>query len=66
MSSTAGLRGVKGTAGYGAAEHAVVGLTRSGARDCAGRNIRVEAVAPGPILSERTSPVDGSRLAGGA
>jgi NAD(P)-dependent dehydrogenase (short-subunit alcohol dehydrogenase family) len=33
MSSTAGLRGVKGIAGYGAAKHAVVGLTKSGALD---------------------------------
>lgn len=52
MSSTAGLQGVGGIAGYVAAKHGIVGLTRSAAIDYAARGIRVNAVAPRPILTD--------------
>jgi NAD(P)-dependent dehydrogenase (short-subunit alcohol dehydrogenase family) len=42
-----GLRGMNGIAHYVAAKHAVVGLTRAVAKECAARNIRVNAVCPG-------------------
>jgi NAD(P)-dependent dehydrogenase (short-subunit alcohol dehydrogenase family) len=49
VDSGAGLVGVPGFAGYSAAKHAVVGLTKTAALDHGLDNIRVNAIAAGLV-----------------
>ena len=51
MASTAGVMAHAGRAAYSASKHGIVGLTRSSAVEYAQRGIRINAVAPGPILT---------------
>lgn len=47
--STAGIVGAAGCVAYIASKHAVIGITRTAALECAGRGLRINAVAPGPV-----------------
>ena len=61
MASTAGLDGVRGIAGYVAGKHGIIGLSKTAALDYAGRGIRVNVVAPGPVLTERIAALSEER-----
>jgi 3-oxoacyl-[acyl-carrier protein] reductase len=54
ISSVVGLMGNAGQANYAASKAGLIGLTKSIAREVAGRNVRVNAVAPGFIESDMT------------
>ena len=54
ISSVSGLMGNPGQANYSASKAAVIGMTRTVARELASRKITVNAVAPGFIESEMT------------
>jgi NAD(P)-dependent dehydrogenase (short-subunit alcohol dehydrogenase family) len=52
MASVAGLNGTGGGAAYIAAKHGVVGLTRQMAVVYSSRGVTINAVCPGPILTD--------------
>ncbi len=54
LSSVSGLIGNLGQANYSASKAGVIGFTKAIAREVAGRNIRVNAIAPGFIQSDMT------------
>jgi 3-oxoacyl-[acyl-carrier protein] reductase len=57
ISSIVGVNGVKGQLAYSATKGAVVSVTKSAAKELASQNIRVNAIAPGMIATERLSAI---------
>lgn len=54
ISSIAGIRGNVGQTNYSAAKAALIGMTKTVAREAASRQVTVNAVAPGLILTDIT------------
>jgi 3-oxoacyl-[acyl-carrier protein] reductase len=63
VSSLTALRGVAGQAAYGASKAGLVGMTKSLARELGKRNIRVNAVIPGLVMTEMVADMPAERLA---
>lgn len=55
ISSVSGVIGNTGQINYSAAKAGVIGMTKTAARELAGRNITVNAVAPGFIATDMTN-----------
>ncbi|MFI6209073.1 SDR family NAD(P)-dependent oxidoreductase [Streptomyces sp. NPDC051041] len=64
LSSVAAFTGGAFGPHYAAAKAAVVGLTRSAARELGPRGVRVNCVAPGPVASGMTDSLDPAALRG--
>ena len=62
-SSTAGIGGTPGMSAYGASKHAVIGLMRAAALECAPMGIRVNTVNPAPIETRMMRSLDEMRVA---
>lgn len=60
VSSVVGLMGNAGQANYASSKAGLIGLTKSVARELAGRGVRCNAVAPGFIATDMTQGLDES------
>ena len=63
MASMVGLKGAKGQLSYSATKGAVISVTRSAAKELAEHNIRVNALAPAMVGTERFKTVMAEKFA---
>jgi NAD(P)-dependent dehydrogenase (short-subunit alcohol dehydrogenase family) len=63
-SSVAGLTGAPGLAPYATSKHAVTGLMRSAAKECAERNIRVNSINPSPVETRMMRSIEEGLMPG--
>ncbi|MEQ8859593.1 MAG: glucose 1-dehydrogenase [Pseudomonadales bacterium] len=65
-SSVAGVTGAAGVSAYVTSKHAVIGLMRSAAKECAPMNIRVNTVNPSPVETRMMRSLEEGMLPGSA
>jgi len=65
-SSVAGVSGAAGVSAYVTSKHAVIGLMRSAAKECAPMNIRVNTVNPSPVETRMMRSLEEGMLPGSA
>jgi 3-oxoacyl-[acyl-carrier protein] reductase len=63
MSSTSGESGLPGQVHYSAAKAGVIGAVKALARECAKRNVLVNAITPGFITTDMTEGIDEKKMA---
>jgi 3-oxoacyl-[acyl-carrier protein] reductase len=62
LSSLTAVRGVAGQAAYGATKAGLIGMTKSLARELGKRNVRVNAVVPGLVMTEMIADTPPDKL----
>jgi 3-oxoacyl-[acyl-carrier protein] reductase len=62
VSSLTAVRGVAGQAAYGATKAGLIGMTKSLARELGKRNVRVNAVVPGLVMTEMIADTPPEKL----
>ena len=62
ISSTSGESGLAGQVNYSAAKAGLIGAVKALARECAKRNVLVNAVTPGFITTDMTEAVNEKKL----
>ncbi len=62
ITSIAGIAGNPGQGAYAASKAAIIGITKTAARELAARNITVNAVAPGLIATQMTSAMNKEKI----
>ncbi|MFL5256508.1 MAG: SDR family NAD(P)-dependent oxidoreductase [Rhodopila sp.] len=58
IASQQGLKGAPNSAPYSAVKAGIMGFTRALSREAAPKGVRVNAIAPGPIVTDLTATVD--------
>jgi NAD(P)-dependent dehydrogenase (short-subunit alcohol dehydrogenase family) len=65
-SSIAGLSGTPQLGPYATSKHAVIGLMKSAAKECAQKNIRVNSINPSPVETRMMRSIEEGFMPGGA
>ena len=65
-SSIAGLSGTPQLGPYSTSKHAVIGLMKSAAKECAQKNIRVNSINPSPVETRMMRSIEEGFMPGGA